>query len=612
MTRAIRPVALAWLLAGISGPALFAQSNDTSQSATTLRLVPWRGLRAVANRAVVRYEPGLTLHQRTALHEQLGARALATLGSEMAVLELSEEDSLQLQLARLRQHDGIRYADPDVAIPTVAFMPTVSLPPLSPPPLSPSGPSDPKANLQWALDRVRAQEAWEHAQGNPEIVIAILDSGVDSAHPDLSAHVAWELDLYAGDDDATDTHGHGTHAAGLAAAATNNGVGIAGAGYACRYAAYRCGEGTTLPSSMILAGIYDSITRGAHVLSMSFGLYQDLPSLKDALQAAAEAGCVLVAAAGNDAQDVPFYPAAYPSVIGVAASAPNDSRALFSNFGPWVSLAAPGQSMYSTLLNGDYGYMSGTSTACPLVAGMAGLLYAQASGLRSPAAAQSVRAVLEGTAVPVLGNWVTAGRVDLAAAVAALDSGNPPVIDTLEPDAADALGGEVVSVSGSGLLGATGALLGSVPVAVTVLDDSTLTYTIPLAAQLGDLPFVVMKASSTSNALTFRYSAVEPPRLNVAANIAVGDTLEWNLGCTPGDFWIMLASLDQTTTSIQGWTVLTPFVVGVVGTTGDTGLGSFSVNIPASAAGITVHTQVISGPGYLTGATPIATTHVMP
>ena len=147
---------------------------------------------------------------------------------------------------------------------------------------------------------------------------------------------------------------------------------------------------------------------------------------------------------------------------------------------------------------------------------------------------------------------------------------------------------------------------------VTVLNNSTLTWTVPTATQLGDLPFVVLKGTTSSHALPFGYSAVQPPRLNVAPQVAVGHSLEWTFGCAPGDFWIMLASLGQTTATVRGWSVLMPFTIAVMGIADDQGLGAFTAHIPASAAGITVHTQIISGPGYLTGATPIVATYVTP
>ncbi len=597
-------VALAVVLAALASPAGAQvvggpRAQDVVPGRGTGRdadvpLVPWRGLLASEDRVVVRYEAGVGLQARSQLHASLGARVVRALGPDHALLEVPDGGPLDALLARVGSRAGVLHADPDV------LLPTVGAPPLG----------DPKANLQWYLGPVQAEAGWALAAGAPDVVVAVLDTGVLTTHPDLADRIAWGHDFHDGDTDPTDTNGHGTHCAGIVSAVRDNGVGIAGMAGACRIAAYRCGSGSSLYSSHIIAGVNDAVANGAQVLSMSFGAPVDLSSIHDALVTAHDAGCVLVAAAGNDGVDSAFYPAAYDEVVGVASSAPNDSRSTFSNHGAWVSVAAPGQSIYSTYLSDGYGYMSGTSMACPLVAGMAALLYAQVGGERSVANAALVRAALEESAAPV--GYVAHGRVDLVAALDALGAGDAPTLASLSPSTVDALGDVEVTVTGTGLLGATGADVGGLPVGVTVVDDTTLTFTAPPAPLIGAVPLTVLEGAASSAPLTLAYEVVDPPRLVAPAYGGVGETLEWSFGAQPGDAWILLASLSGATVEVAGWKVLETFVVGRLGLLDDEGLGASEAVVPASAAGVTLHVQVVSGPGWLAGATPVAATPLHP
>ncbi len=564
--------------------------------------VPWRGMRAVRERAVVRFEPGTSPAQRAQLLAAWGATPLRELGPAMAVLDLPGSGPLSATLSRLSSNPWVRSADPDLGIPTVGA-------PLSPP-------DDPALPLQWALGPVRAHEAWELEQGDPSVVIAVLDTGFASSHPDLAPKLAWQMDAWDGDVTAEDTDGHGSHCTGVAAAATDNALGIAGASHGCRFAAYRCGEDTLLSSSVVIASLLDAAARGAHVISMSFGMYVDLPSLQSAVQTAADSGCVLVAAAGNDALSGPFYPAAYPEVIGVAASAPNDSRALFSNYGNWVSVAAPGQSIYSTGLGTSYGYRSGTSMACPLVAGQAALLYAHGGGVRSVTLAQAVRDALQDSAAPVTGGWVAHGRVDMAAALEFMEQSASVQIASLSPASADALGrtpdGAPILLNGSGLTLVTAALVGTIPVDVEVLSDTQLSFQPPPAPALGVLPLQLLSASGSSNTVGFNYTIVSPPHLLVPKQQSVGQPLTWTFGAQPLHTAVLLASLSADTLPLGDWPVLASFVVGPATVLDEQGVGTFAASLPANAVGLELFTQVISGPGHFEAATPVASTNIQP
>lgn len=254
-------------------------------------------------------------------------------------------------------------------------------------------PNDPYFGNQWGLSMIDAPHAWGLSRGSSSVLIAVIDSGIDLDHPDLAAKVRTDIDWdFVNDDDvADDDHGHGTHVAGIAAAATDNGVGVAGLGW----------EATLLPlkvlsssgsgsSSDLIEAIYYAADNGADVLNMSLAPenrdrdVQSIPcpqTVQEAVDYAYAKGVVLVAAAGNhdgtNTFNAEVFPANCDHVLGVAAINSDGSVASYSNYGGHVSVAAPGTNIYSTWMGGGYGYMSGTSMATPHVSGLAALLRAR-------------------------------------------------------------------------------------------------------------------------------------------------------------------------------------------------------------------------------------------
>ncbi|MDC0173000.1 S8 family serine peptidase [Gammaproteobacteria bacterium] len=287
---------------------------------------------------------------------------------------------------------------------------------------------DPKMDDQWHLDVANVKTAWAYLEGNglpaggdESIVVAVIDTGVDYNHPDLSANmwvntqeipgngvddddngfvddihgaaVVSESFSHSGDPD--DDHGHGTHVAGIIASTGANGVGGVGVAFNSKIMAIKAAQYSgVLTTADIAEGIYYAVDNGADVINMSFGGYGRSQVEEDAL-ALAYSQAVLVAAAGNDGRPnqanclgAPMYPASHAWVLGVMARTENpnskgDYKAGFSNWdckgsnGLEYELMAPGAAVWSTLPDGSYSAWSGTSMAAPVVAGMAALARTQ-------------------------------------------------------------------------------------------------------------------------------------------------------------------------------------------------------------------------------------------
>jgi thermitase len=252
-------------------------------------------------------------------------------------------------------------------------------------------PNDPYWNLQWGPQKIGADFAWNTTVGDPSVLVAVIDTGVDYLHPDLAAnYVALGRDWVNNDDDPIDDFGHGTHCAGIIAAVMNNNEGIAGLAQVRIMVEKAFDAGGYGYDDSIANAIIHATDSGAKIISMSFGGYTDSQLEHDAVKYAHDAGVLLVASAGNDYSNSRSYPAAYDEVIAVTATDQSDNKAGFSNWGDWVELAAPGVDIYSTMptysvtMNSwgwsmNYDYMSGTSMACPHVAGVAALAWSKNS-----------------------------------------------------------------------------------------------------------------------------------------------------------------------------------------------------------------------------------------
>ena len=236
-------------------------------------------------------------------------------------------------------------------------------------------PNDPYWSYQWGPQKIGADWAWNTTIGNRSVIVAVVDTGIYYTHPDIAPnYVPLGYDWVNNDTDPMDDHGHGTHCAGIIAAVLNNNIGIAGLAQVSVMAEKGLNYGGWGTEDWLANAIAHAADMGANVISMSWGGYFHSELIYEAIRYAYHAGVLLVAAAGNEATSTKSYPAGYEEVIAVAATDQNDYTADWSNFGDWIELAAPGVSIYSTVPWG-YESWSGTSMACPHVAGVSALVW---------------------------------------------------------------------------------------------------------------------------------------------------------------------------------------------------------------------------------------------
>jgi len=238
-------------------------------------------------------------------------------------------------------------------------------------------PNDPLFSKEWALTKIEGPQAWPLVTGTTPVTIAIIDTGVDSGHPDLAGKVLAGYNFVKNTARTDDDNGHGTRVAGIAAADSNNNQGVASVAWQSQVLPVkvldRTGSGTYAD---IASGITWAADQGARVLNLSLGGGLYSATLEAAVKYAWAKGAVIVAAAGNNSAYV-LYPAAFDGVIAVGATDASDNKAWFSSIGPQLDVVAPGVDILSTAVqqDGTYASGSGTSFASPFVAGQAALLW---------------------------------------------------------------------------------------------------------------------------------------------------------------------------------------------------------------------------------------------
>lgn len=374
------------------------------------------------DRILVQFRPGAGLPEVAQVHRQMNGRVKDSItGIGVQVVEVGRGQAV----ARARAyaaHPLVEYAEPDFVVEATG------------------DPNDPWFANQWGMTRVQAPEAWDVTTGGSSIRIAILDTGVDLNHPDLAAKIVSSRN-FTTSATADDIQGHGTHVAGIAAAITNNGVGVAGLGYDSTIMNVKVlGDDGRGYYSWISQGITWAADNGAQVINMSLSGASASSTLESAVNYAWNRGVMVIAAAGNYGDSVPRYPAYYENCLAVAATDSRDNLTSWSNRGDWVDVAAPGSTIYSTLRTSGYGYKSGTSMAAPHVAGLAALTFTVVTDDNgSGRLNDEVRARIEAGCDDIGVSGIGAGRINALNSVAGGSAPPPPP----PPPAAGSITGRV-------------------------------------------------------------------------------------------------------------------------------------------------------------------------
>ncbi|MCK9524051.1 MAG: S8 family peptidase [Proteobacteria bacterium] len=414
--------------------------GQTQNQTTTAQAEPIAQILAQAKAGVdfdrqellIRFKANMSPKGQKAIQE-MGARLLEKLSRiDISRIKLPNNLTVEQALAQLAKLPFVEFVEPNYIHKAMDWTP-----------------SDPHWNRQWGMTNANVVGAWGVEIGKKSTIIAIVDTGVDVNHLDLKTKIVPGYNFVHENTNVTDNDGHGTHCAGIAAALANDGVGVAGVCSNCSIMPIKVlGKNGGLNSD-VANGIIWAADHGAHVISMSLGCKYPSNTIQQAIEYAASKGAILVAAAGNDGNRVPHYPAYYDHVIAVGAINSSNRRASFSSYGDWVDVAAPGDKIYSTMPNGGYAYLDGTSMATPFVAGLAGLLVSRMGTSATP---QKVRDAILNTAAPMdtappvdtapgkgLAGLIGAilnitaptdtglgkGRIDMAAAVKSVQPGTP-------------------------------------------------------------------------------------------------------------------------------------------------------------------------------------------
>ncbi len=364
----------------------------------------------VSDQILVKFKSGTVEDAKGKVHKKYGGEVISEIqGIGVQVVKVPAGKVLK-KVNEYIGEDNVEFAEPDYIVEAAGE------------------PNDTDFGKQWGMRKILAPEAWDITSGSADVKIAIVDSGIYSGHPDLAGQVAASAN-FTRSRTVEDKYGHGTHVAGIAAAVTDNGRGVASVAYGCTMLNVKVLEDNGRGSySALAAGICWAADNGAKVINMSLSGPSPDSTLESAVNYAWNRGVVLVAAAGNAGTDAPQYPAGYANVIAVAATDENDGKPDWSCYGGWVDVAAPGVDIYSTIytkrkLKGsaiEYVYASGTSMAAPHVAGVAALVFGRVTDSNGDERLNDeVRTRIQSTADNKDGTitWCVYGRIDAYEAV---------------------------------------------------------------------------------------------------------------------------------------------------------------------------------------------------
>lgn len=391
------------------------------------------------NRLLVMPNAGLSSAEFDKLLKPHGAKARRVGKSDLHIIDLPGQVPETAVLALLKHNPNLKFVELDQRLPLALV------------------PNDPYNGSEWHLAKINAGAAWDRTQG-AGVTIAILDTGVLSAHPDLAPNIVPGWNFYDNNADTSDVVGHGTAVAGTAAAATNNGLGVASVAGAARIMPIRISDTTGYAFySTVAQGITFAADKQVRVANVSFvGLAKSASVISAAQYMKSKDGLVVVSA-GNNGIDEAITPTS--SMIPVSATDSNDARASWSSYGNFVAVAAPGTAIWTTNRSGSYSQWQGTSFASPVVAGVVALMMSANPALSSA----QIESLLYSTAVDLgvagrdssfgYGRIQAAAAVNAAAAATVSDTQAPTVVITTPTASASVSGLTTVTVNATDNVG---------------------------------------------------------------------------------------------------------------------------------------------------------------
>ncbi|MHB8840406.1 MAG: S8 family peptidase [Candidatus Aquicultor sp.] len=361
----LRSVSIALLIVLIipATAPVTATPNKQKVPLKLLSIEKWASADIAPGEMIVKLKASYSSKFLEKANKKMQAQSIAAANSDGAqLIKLPQAMSVDRALQEYRKLPCIEYAEPNYVRHVLDV------------------PNDEYYSYQWAIPEVGVPAFWNSLpSASTEITVAVIDSGVDYDHPDLTGKIIKGYDFVNRDNDPMDDLGHGTFVAGLIAANANNDIGIAGIAPMAKILAVKAinDEGSCNDYDVAQALTY-AVDHGAKVINMSFGGPGQSWTLKRALTYAHQQGCIMVSSAGNDSTDEPYYPASEGTVFAVSALDDNDELAVFSNYGPSIDIAAPGVDIVSTCYDGNegscYAIASGTSAAAPIVSGVVAML----------------------------------------------------------------------------------------------------------------------------------------------------------------------------------------------------------------------------------------------
>src|SRR6266542_3255948 len=343
------------------------------------------------------------------------------------------EDKLPVVLEALSHNPNIEFAEPDYIV--------------GPDTLPPSPvPNDTYYSFEWHLTKIGAPTAWQTTAGASNVIVAILDSGVEATHPDLASQLVPGWNFMDNNADTSDVRGHGTGVAGTVAAASYNGTGVASVAWGCRLMPIRIADTNGYGyASAMSSGLVWAADHGSRVANISYGNVSAMSSVNTAAQYFQSKGGVVTISAGNEAT---FDSTAdNPLFLMVSATDSTDTLASWSNKGNNVDVSAPGVNIVTTGLNATYGYASGTSFSAPIVAAVAALILSANPSLTPAQVQDIIRTSADDLGTPGFDTSYGWGRVNASKALTA--AGGPPPTDTATPTATITAPSAAATVSGS-------------------------------------------------------------------------------------------------------------------------------------------------------------------